>query len=107
MPSKATMTDCAFLRSKKTFSSNKGSFCFWYCFDAEIEPLLDEVRPLSQPTLALLLDSKTGVADAGLVRLATQLRRIPGRVRVRGGEEDLGTEGLEQGLHTFIGQSFF
>ncbi len=49
----------AFLRSKKTFSSNSGSFCFWYCLEAETEPLLDEVRPLSQPTFALVLDSET------------------------------------------------
>jgi len=30
-----------------------------YCFEAETQPLLDVVRPLSQTTLALELDSET------------------------------------------------
>ena len=51
--------DWAFFSSKKTFSSNSGSLCFWYCLEAETDPLLDEVRPLSHPTLALVQDSET------------------------------------------------
>ena len=52
-------TDCAFLRSKNTFTSKSGSACFQYCLEAETEPLLDEVRPLSQPTLAWVEHSET------------------------------------------------
>ena len=59
MPSKEMATDCAFLRSKKTFSSNSGSLSFWYAFEAETEPLLEDVRPLNQLTLALVEDSET------------------------------------------------
>ena len=104
MPSKATTTDCAFLRSKNTFSSKSGSLCFWYCLEAETEPLLDDVRPLSQPTLALVRGLGDGIADAGAVGFAAQLRGIPGRLRIGGRQEDLVAKRLQQCLDAFIGQ---